>query len=118
MLEVGEWHTLISAAACAVHLAFALVLWLRRDRANIALPLALLFFDTFVWTFAELAFSWTHAAEWRLVDHAFSSWLPVLTVQVVAGFVGRSKALRSTLRALYGAGAMIAALAVSSFWAP
>src|SRR6185436_1223157 len=108
MFEVVEWHTVISAAACAGHLAFALVLWLRRDRANIALPLALLFFDTFVWTFAELAFSWTHAAEWRVIDRVFSSWLPVLTVEVMAGFVGKSKALRSTLRALYGAGALIA----------
>ena len=116
MFELVEWHTLISVAACAGHLAFALVLWLRRDRANIALPLALLFFDTFVWTFAELAYSWTHAAEWQWIDHAFSSWLPVLTVQVMAGFVGRTKALRSTLRVLYGAGALVAALAASSFW--
>jgi two-component system sensor histidine kinase HydH len=116
MVEHVEWQTLISDAACAGHLAFALVLWLRRDRGNIALPLALLFFDTFVWTFAELAFSWTRAREWHWVDHVFSSWLPVLTVQVIAGFVGKARALRSTLRALYGVGALVAVLATSDWW--
>src|SRR3954468_14280384 len=110
MFERMAWHTLVGAVACGGHFAFALVLWLRRDRGNIALPLALLFFDTFVWTFAELAFSWTHAPEWHWVDHAFSSWLPVLTVRVIAGFVGRTKPLRSTLRALYVAGGFVAAL--------
>jgi two-component system sensor histidine kinase HydH len=112
----GVWHTLVSAAACVGHLAFALVLWLRRDRGNIALPLSLLFFDTFVWTFAEFAFSLTHAVEWHWVDHAFSSWLPVLTVQVIAAFVGRAKPLGPTLRVLYGAAAVVAATSASPFW--
>jgi two-component system, NtrC family, sensor histidine kinase HydH len=113
MFEGVAWHTLISAVACVGHLAFTLVLWLRRDRGNIALPLALLFLDTFVWTFAELAFSLTKVIEWHWIDHAFSSWLPVLTVQVIAGFVGRAKPLRSTLRGLYAAGAVVVSVSAS-----
>ena len=116
MFERMAWHTLLGAVACVGHFAFALVLWLRRDRGNIALPLSLLFFDTFVWTFAELAFAQTKAAEWQWVDHAFSSWLPVLMVQVVAGFVGKTRSLRATLNALYAVSALVAVLSATGWW--
>lgn len=116
MFEGVAWHTLVSAVACVGHLAFALVLWLRRDRGNLALPLSLLFLDTFLWTFAELAFLLTGAVEWHWVDHGFSSWLPVLTVQVIAAFVGRTRQLRPTLRVLYGAAALVAATSATELW--
>jgi two-component system, NtrC family, sensor histidine kinase HydH len=116
MFENMAWQTVLSAVACAGHLAFALVLWLRRERANIALPLALLFLDTFMWTFAEQAFALTRVIEWHWIDHAFSSWLPVLTVQVVAGFVGRTKALRPTLRVLYAMALGLTLIAASGTW--
>jgi len=109
-------ETLISAAACAGYLAFALVLWLRRDRGNIALPLALLFLDTFAWTFAETAYALTGLREWHWIDHAFSSWMPVLMVQVIAGFVGRTREVRGILLALYVAGACVASLAAFGQW--
>lgn len=116
MFEGMAWHTLVSAVACVGHLAFALVLWLRRDRGHLALPLSLLFLDTFLWTFAELAFSLTGAVEWHWVDHAFSSWLPVLTVQVITVFVGRSKPLGPTLRVLYVTAALIAMTSATGLW--
>jgi two-component system, NtrC family, sensor histidine kinase HydH len=116
MFDVMAWYTLFSAVACVGHLAFALVLWLRRDRGNLALPLSLLFLDTFLWTFAELAFVLTGAVEWHWVDHAFSSWLPVLTVQVIAVFVGRARPLRPALRVLYVAAALIAATSATELW--
>lgn len=113
----GMGHdTWISAAACAGYLAFALVLWLRRDRGNIALPLALLFLDTFAWTFAETAYALTHLREWHWIDHAFSSWMPVLMVQVIAGFVGRTRPLRRVLLALYVVGACVASLGAFGQW--
>jgi signal transduction histidine kinase len=112
------WHTPVSAVACAGHLAFALVIWLRRDSGNIAIafPLSLLFLDTFVWTFADLAYSLTGLTEWQWIDHAFSSLLPVLSVQVIAAFVGKARALRFWLWGLYVCGALVAGLAASSFW--
>jgi signal transduction histidine kinase len=118
MLERMAWHTPVSAVACAGHLAFALVIWLRRDRGNIAVafPLSLLFLDTFVWTFADLAYSLTGVTEWHWLDHAFSTFLPVLSVQVIAAFVGKARALRSWLWGLYACGAVIASLAATSFW--
>jgi two-component system, NtrC family, sensor histidine kinase HydH len=97
------WYVLVSAVACAGHLALALVLWLRRDRANIALPLSLLFLDTFVWTFADLAYSLTRAGVWHWLDHAFSTWLPLLCVEVIAAFVGKGRALGRYRPVLYGA---------------
>jgi len=109
-------QSVMSALACAGHLALALVLWLRRDRTNIATPLSLLFLDTFVWTFAELAYSLTGGIEWHWLDHVFSSFLPVLLVQVVAGFVGRSKALSPVLGTLYVVSGGVALLAGSGFW--
>lgn len=114
-LDMGH-DSLISAAACAGYLAFALVLWLRRDQGNIALPLALLFLDTFAWTFAETAYGLTGLREWHWIDHAFSSWMPALMVQVIAGFVGRARPLRRTLVGLYVAGACVASVAAFGEW--
>ena len=116
MVDDMSGQTLVGAVACVGHLAFALVLWLRRDRGNIALPLSLLFFDTFGWTFAELAFAQTGAVEWRWVDHALSSWLPALMVQVTASFVGKTRPLRPSLIAFYGVSAFVATLAATTWW--
>jgi two-component system, NtrC family, sensor histidine kinase HydH len=116
MFDGMAGQTLVSAVACVGHFAFALVLWLRRDRGNIALPLALLFFDTFAWTFAELAYSQTKAVEWHWVDHAFSSWLPALMAQVTAGFVGKVRSLRRALLALYVLSGLVAALSATGWW--
>jgi len=111
------WYVLLSGVACAGHLAFALVLWLRRDRANIALPLSLLFLDTFVWTFADLAYSLTRVGVWHWLDHAFSTWLPLLCVEVIAAFVGKGRALRRYRPLLYGA-TLVALIATTSsdYW--
>ncbi|HET7544159.1 MAG TPA: ATP-binding protein [Polyangiaceae bacterium] len=110
------WHVLVGAMACAGHLAFALVLWLRRDRTNIALPLSLLFLDTFVWTFADLTYSLTRVAVWHWLDHAFSTWLPVLCVEVIAAFVGQGRALGPYRPLLYGATLVALAATPSSYW--
>ena len=110
------WHALVSAVACAGQLAFALVLWLRRDRGNIALPLSLLFFDTFVWTFADLAYSLTRVEVWHWLDHAFSTWLPLLCVEVIAAFVGQGRALARYRPLLYGATLVVLAATFSNYW--
>jgi signal transduction histidine kinase len=110
------WQTLVGGVACAGHLTFALLLWLRRGPGSIALSLSLLFLDTFVWTFAALLYRLTHVPAWHWLDHVFSSFLPVLTVQVIVGFVGRTRALRSTLLALFGVGCVVAVLATHGAW--
>jgi two-component system sensor histidine kinase HydH len=110
------WQILLSGVACAGHLAFALMLWLRRGQGSIAFTLSLLFLDTFVWTFAALVYTLTRVPAWHWLDHAFASFLPVLTVQVVAGFVGRRRALVGTLRVLFGLALAIALLSAHGAW--
>ena len=110
------WYVLVSAVACAGHLSFALVLWLRRDRANIARPLSLLFLDTFVWTFADLAYSLTRVEVWHWLDHAFSTWLPLLCVEVIAAFVGQGRALSRYRPLLYGTTLVALATTLSNDW--
>lgn len=119
MIFEMSWHTQVSAVACAGHLAFAWVLWSRRGKGNIAQPLALLFLDTFVWTFADLAYALTHASEWHWLDHAFSSFLPAFAVEVIAAFVGKTRVIRRVRAWLFGVGAGIATLMVNAgLWWP
>lgn len=110
------WQNLLGGLACAGHLTFALLLWLRRGPGSIALSLSLLFLDTFVWTFAALLYRLTHVPHWHWLDHVFSSFLPVLTVQVIVGFVGRTRVLRGTLRVLFVAGGAVALFAAHGAW--
>ena len=94
-------HGALSVVACAGHLAFALVVWLRRGKSPVARWLSLLFLDAFVWNFAELAAALTGAREWHRIDRFFSSFLAAIALHVVIVFVGRGKALRNVVRAEY-----------------
>ncbi|MGC4089397.1 MAG: ATP-binding protein [Polyangiaceae bacterium] len=103
-------HGLLSAIACAGHLAFALLAWSRRRQSPVAPWLALLFLDTFAWNFADLAFGVTHVEYWHGVDRVFSSLMPALALHVVVVFVGRARALRL---ALFGNYVVFGAVALS-----
>src|SRR5438067_5615333 len=87
-------HEELGLIACAGHLALATLLLLRRTRSSIALLLALLCLDLFVWNFATLAWELTGSAAWRRLDTAVSWLTPPLALQLVAAFVGRTRALR------------------------
>jgi two-component system, NtrC family, sensor histidine kinase HydH len=96
-----DLHGALSVVACAGHLAFAIVVWLRRGKSTIAPLLSLLFLDAFVWNFAALASALTDASEWSRVDRFFSSFMAVLALHAVAVFVGRGRTLGTLVRGAY-----------------
>ena len=101
-------HGVLSVVACAGHLAFALVVWMRRGKSPIAPLLTLLFLDAFAWNFAALAHSLSGAREWHVVDRVFSSFMAALALHVVVVFVGRAKALKHLARLVYAASFVLA----------
>ena len=114
-----DLHGVFSVVACAGHLAFALLVWSRRGASPIAPLLALLFLDAFGWNFAELAHSLAGGREWRIIDRAFSSFLPAIALHVVIVFVGRGKALRNVVRLAYATSLVLALVAMdveSTVW--
>lgn len=115
-----DLHGGLSVVACAGHLAFAIVVWLRRGRSPIAPLLTLLFLDAFTWNFAALAAALTGAHEWSVVDRFFSSFMAPLALHVVVVFVGRAKSLANVLYVAYALGLVLALVGAfdveSSLW--
>jgi two-component system sensor histidine kinase HydH len=111
-----EIHWELSIAACAGHLALAILVWLRRGQSPLARVLALLFLDMFAWNFADLAYHLTGAVEWRSVDRTFSSLMPALGFDVVILFVGKRRPMRKLVWASYAAFGLIAVLSGCRFW--
>jgi two-component system, NtrC family, sensor histidine kinase HydH len=101
-------HGVLSVVACAGHLAFALVVWMRRGKSPIAPLLVLLFLDAFAWNFAALAHAQSGAREWHVVDRVFSSFMAAIALHVVVVFVGRAKARKSVVRLAYAASFVLA----------
>jgi two-component system, NtrC family, sensor histidine kinase HydH len=101
-------HFVLSIIACIGHLAFAALIWWRRGRSPLATPLVLLFLDAFAWLFADLAHSASSSHEWHRVDRFFSSFMPILALQVVVTFVGRARSLRGAMRLGYVLSALLA----------
>jgi two-component system, NtrC family, sensor histidine kinase HydH len=94
-------HEKLGLVACVGHLALAILLLIRRAKSTIALPLALLCLDLFVWNFASLAWDVTGNSAWRRLDTAVSWLTPPLGLHLVTAFVGRSRALRPMLVGFY-----------------
>src|SRR5882757_10207209 len=94
-------HAALTLLACLGHLAFAILVWLRRAQSRLALLLALLFLDAFTWNFAELAQQLSGSSEWGRVDRAFASLMPAIGLHVVLMFVGKARASRARLLAGY-----------------
>lgn len=115
-----DLHGGLSVVACAGHLAFAIVVWLRRGRSPIAPLLTLLFLDAFTWNFAALAAALTGAREWSVVDRFFSSFMAPLALHVVVVFVGRAKSLANVPYVAYAVGLVLALVGAfdveSSLW--
>jgi len=109
-------HRVVTALACSGLLAFSLLSWARRAKSPLGALLALLFFDAFTWNFAGLADELSGAAPWRFVDRTFSSFMPALTLHVVAVFVGRGRTLRGLLLASYLVFAGVALVGSSTRW--
>lgn len=109
-------HGFVSAIACAGHLGFAQLAWSRRQKSPVAPWLALLFLDTFVWNFADLAYALTGVSVWHRVDRIFSSLMPALALHVVVVFVGRARSLRTALAVVYALFFGVAAMSPFELW--
>ncbi|MFZ5894580.1 MAG: ATP-binding protein [Myxococcota bacterium] len=109
-------HGVVSAIACAGHLAFALLSWSRRRQSPVAPWLALLFLDAFTWNFADLAYALTGVQAWHYIDRAFSSLMPAFALHVVVVFVGRARALRWTLWIVDAAFVAVATSSALELW--
>src|SRR6266542_1592073 len=94
-------HEKFGLVACACHLALAILAVTRRGRSPLALPLALLCIDLFVWNAADLAGELSGDRAWEKLDAALSWLAPPLALQIIAGFVGRARSLRPLLAVAY-----------------
>lgn len=90
----------ISSAGCAGQLALALIALRRSARSRLALPLALLFLDVFVWNLASLLVDLSGQPAWGWLDHTTSPLTAPLALEFILAFVGRRRGL-ARLRALW-----------------
>jgi two-component system, NtrC family, sensor histidine kinase HydH len=107
-------HDLLSAITCVAHLAFAILVWSRRERSPIAVPLALLFGTAFAYNFSELAFQLSGEPAWHYIDRFSSTFMAVLLFQLASAFVGMQRRMRPLVRACVGLSFVLALS--SSFW--
>ncbi len=96
-----DGYGVMTVMACAGHLAFGMLAFVRRSRSALGGLMALLFFDAFVWNFASLAAELSGSVAWSRVDRAFASLMAPLALHVVVVFVGRRRALRRLVGAAY-----------------
>jgi signal transduction histidine kinase len=94
-------HGFVSVSACAAHLAFSALAFLRRAKSPLGVLVALLFFDAFVWNFASLAYEFSGQHVFERIDHLFASVMAAIALHVVVVFVGRLRALQALVVADY-----------------
>lgn len=90
-LDSHEWITI---ASCAGHLGLATIALRRIAKSPVALPLALLCLDLFVFNAADVAFHVTADVVWARLDQSFAALLAPLTIRFALAFVGKSRSLR------------------------
>ena len=117
-LDSHEWITI---ASCAGHLSLATIALRRISKSPLALPLALLCLDLFVFNAADVAGHLTGAPQWRWLDATCTSLMVPLAIRFALAFVGRSRSLRWVARAFdlyFGLAALACASAFLGFeWA-
>ncbi len=111
-----DGYGVMTVLACAGHLAFGSLAFMRRSKSALGGLMALLFLDAFLWNFASLAFELSGAELWGRVDRFFSTLMTPIALHVVVVFVGRSRALRPVLIAAYAVFAVLGALGDASWW--
>jgi signal transduction histidine kinase len=116
MTAVSDW---IALASCVGQIALASLLVARGRHSPLVRPLALLCLDFFALTAADLAFQFSSARGWNLLDSAAASLLVPIVLDFFLVFTGRRRALAWLLwtsRVAFGA---IAAACVLEFgWTP
>jgi two-component system sensor histidine kinase HydH len=95
-LDIKEWITIVS---CAGQLSLATIALRRISKSPLALPLALLCLDLFVFNAADGAGHVTGAPQWQWLDASCASLMVPLAIRFVLTFVGRSRALSWLARA-------------------
>jgi two-component system, NtrC family, sensor histidine kinase HydH len=109
-------HGVVTVIACAGHLAFGILAFLRRSRSPLGGLMACLFLDAFLWNFAGLAHELTGSPLWKHVDHFFSTMMSAIALHVVVTFVGRSRRYQPLIIGAYLVFATLALLSAASFW--
>jgi two-component system, NtrC family, sensor histidine kinase HydH len=99
-MTMHEW---LGVAACAGHLALAILVLLRRTRTELGLVLTLLCADMFAWNFFDLAYRISKNETWHWLDVSVSWLTPSLGYHLVVIFVGKARPLRGTIIACYAA---------------
>jgi len=102
--------------ACAGHLAFGSLAFMRRTKTALGELMALLFLDAFGWNFASLAHELSGAKIWASVDHFFSAMMAAIALHVVIVFVGRARALRALVVGAYLLFAAIGLFVPDAWW--
>ena len=107
-------------AASVGHLALAFLCLsrggIRGRKGPLAFPLALLAFDLFGWNFAVFCNHRMPSSAWRAMDIAFTALAPPAVLHVVLAFVGRMRARRLLVRALYAAYALFGLSSLAFAW--
>lgn len=88
----------ITAVACAGQLGLASVALARISKSPLALPLALLCLDLFVFNAGDVTYHLTGVRQWVWLDTTAASLLAPITVRFTLAFVGRSRSLRWVAR--------------------
>jgi signal transduction histidine kinase len=112
-MSLRDWTFLLAAVG---HLALALLSTSRAGKSPLALPLALLAFDFFGWTFASFCNHQFGGSLWRPLDVLFTSLAPPLVLHVILTFVGRLRPRLALLRATYVAFGALAASSAAGFF--
>ncbi len=112
-----DGHAVTTIIACAGHLALGTLAFTQRSKSALGGLIALLCLDAFAWNFASLAHELSGASAWSHIDHFFSSLMAPIALHVVLVFVGRFRALKSTVTGAYvGFGAVGLLLPDSMWW--
>ncbi len=96
-----DTFTVVTLVACAGQLALAVAAMLRGARSPLALPLALLCIDLFVWNFATLGGQWSGQPLWAHLDLAASPLTAPLTFHFTVIYAGRRRQWRPMIVAAY-----------------
>jgi hypothetical protein len=97
--------------AATGHLALAILSLARGRQSVVARPLALLCFALFIWNFAAIVEDVSDQPFWGVADATFTALSPALLLNLVATFVGASRARARWVVAAY---VVFGALALSS----
>jgi signal transduction histidine kinase len=108
------WHDGMFLLAAIGNLALALLAVSRAGKSLLALPLALLAFDFFGWTFAAFCNHRFGSPLWRCLDVVFTALAPPVVLHVILGFVGKTRERRALLVGAYTAFGLLALSSTSA----